>query len=96
MSHKRVAAAAVVWDAQGEARILSELLATDYGLDLQGMNLESAVGISEDGSTIVGYTWVGATIHGWVVTIPEPSSLLLLLCGCASLCRFNRASRERT
>ena len=55
------------------------ILETDFQLDLTGWALKSATGISADGLTIVGTgTNPVGFDEGWIATIPEPSTLLLL------------------
>jgi probable HAF family extracellular repeat protein len=48
-------ATAFIWDAGHGIRSLQTVLATDCGLDLTGWNLQSASGITPDGSAIVGW-----------------------------------------
>ncbi|MBI4578164.1 MAG: PEP-CTERM sorting domain-containing protein [Planctomycetes bacterium] len=53
-----------------------------------GWRLDEATGISDDGCTIVGYgSGPLGLSEGWVVTIPEPATLLLLAIGIASRSR---------
>src|SRR5262249_39710814 len=80
---------AFIWDQAHGTRLLSSVLATDYGLDLTGWTLTSAGGLSDDGQTIVGYgTDPAGKTEAWVArlnAVPEPASALLSLCGAASL-----------
>jgi probable HAF family extracellular repeat protein len=46
---------AFIWDADHGMRILQSVLTTDYNLDLTGWHLQSAFGITPDGSIIVGW-----------------------------------------
>jgi probable HAF family extracellular repeat protein len=73
---------AFIWDGQHGMRPLEVVLSNDYGLDLEGWDLESARAISADGLTIVGY---GVNPDGldeaWIATIPEPGTGLLILSG---------------
>jgi probable HAF family extracellular repeat protein len=66
---------AFLWDADHGMRVLQDVLANDYGLDLTGWSLEGASGISDDGLTIVGG---GVSPSGkreaWIATIPEPTT----------------------
>ena len=60
----------------------------DLGLDLAGLRLISATGISADGRTLVG---IGTRSLGfgpteaWVAVIPEPATALLVLAGLLGL-----------
>jgi probable HAF family extracellular repeat protein len=77
--------AAFIWDAQHGMRNLQSVLATDYGLDLTGWKLTSAVDISDDGLVIAGngINPLGQE-EGWVVrleAIPEPATLALFVLG---------------
>jgi probable HAF family extracellular repeat protein len=79
-----------IWDETHGMRDLNVVLETDYGLDLTGWTLVEVLDISEDGNTFVGYGTnpLGIT-EGWVATIPEPSTLILLIVGglCGALRR---------
>ena len=71
---------AFIWDASHGLRNLKSVLISDYHLDVSGWMLRDAEGISADGLTITGY---GETPAGegraWIVTLPEPSTALLLI-----------------
>ncbi len=74
---------AFIWDADNGMRSLSDVLENDYGLDVvSGWLLGEAVGISADGLTIIG-NGINPNGHfeGWVATIPEPGTFLLLALG---------------
>lgn len=82
--------AAFVWDEiHGMRRIRDVLVALGLGAQIQGWRLNAAVGISADGTTIVGTGYnPNNQDEGWVVTIPEPSTLvLILLIPCTFRCR---------
>ena len=67
------------------------MLENDYSLNLTGWDLETAMAISYDGLTFVGY---GVNPYGceeaWVATVPEPATLLLLVLGGLALRRKRR------
>ena len=69
---------AFVWDEENGMRDLQQVL-SDYGIDLTGWDLWEAKGVSDDGLTIVGYGANPSGLReGWIATIPEPSTALLL------------------
>jgi probable HAF family extracellular repeat protein len=74
--------AAFLWKEPLGMVNLQEYLRDTYGCDLSGWTLTEATGISADGLTITGN---GINPDGqyeaWLVTIPEPASLLLLSFG---------------
>lgn len=68
-----------IWDEQHGMRNLQDVLVDDYGLDLTGWSLASALGISDDGTAIVGYgDGPDGRREAWVARVPEPSTLLLM------------------
>ncbi len=70
---------AFIWDQANGMRNLKDVLEKGYGLDLTGWTLENATAMSADGLTIVGYGInPDGLAEGWITTIPEPASLLLL------------------
>jgi probable HAF family extracellular repeat protein len=70
---------AFLWTESGGMRNLKDLLEADLHLDLTGWVLTSATDISDDGLTIVGYgVHNGSPEEGWVATIPEPGTVVLL------------------
>jgi len=73
---------AVIWTAEAGMKRLKDVLVTDYGLDLTGWTLFDATGISADGWTIVG-NGIDPEGHsqGWIATLPEPTTLVLLAVG---------------
>ncbi|MFH1613934.1 MAG: PEP-CTERM sorting domain-containing protein [Planctomycetota bacterium] len=72
-------AEAFIWDKDNGMQNLKYVLENNYGLDLTGWNLRYVQGISPDGLKIVG---TGINPDGfkeaYLVTIPEPATLLLL------------------
>lgn len=68
---------ACLWDGTGAHRVRDMLL--EFGLPVQGWQLQGATGISVDGRVIVG-TGVNpqGITEGWYAVIPEPSSAMLL------------------
>jgi len=82
---------AFIWDQENGMQNLQDLLVNTYGLDLTGWQLTSARGVSTDGLTFVGS---GINPNGnqeaWITTIPEPTSLSLLVLGGIALARRKR------
>jgi uncharacterized membrane protein len=68
---------AFIWDSAHGMRNLRQVLLTDFNVNPGAWTLQSAIGISTDGNTILGY---GVDPSGrtapWIVTIPEPSAAL--------------------
>ena len=79
---------AFIWDAAHGMRSLRDVLINDYHLDLMGWELNNATAISADGHTIVGVgfnPYLSGYTMGYVVTLPEPGSLVLLIIGAAMI-----------
>lgn len=74
---------AFIWDIVNGMRSIQDILVSDFGLDLTGWHLSDAIGISADGTTIVGngINSMGNS-EAWIATIPEPATFLLLALGC--------------
>jgi uncharacterized membrane protein len=85
---------AFIWTAATGMRNLDDVLQNDYGLDLTGWTLDDVTGISADGRVIVGngYDPQGQP-EGWVVIVPEPGVMALLVMGGLLAFRGRRASR---
>lgn len=86
---------AFYWTQASGMRLLSDVLHDDYGLDMTGWFLDSALAMSADGRTIVGR---GDGPHGsgiWTVNlvVPEPSSVTLI--GLGSLFLITRMRLRR-
>jgi len=63
-------------------RSVADVLTHDFGLNLSGWTLEGATGISADGDTIVGDgTNPMGNPEGWIATIPEAGTGLLVMVG---------------
>jgi len=79
-----------VWDTSGQPKKVWDLLAA-AGVDLSAdwQNLTRVTSMSDDGMTLAGTgTWIDGTARGWIATIPEPASLLMLaVCGLTLLRR---------
>lgn len=87
---------AFIWDEEKGIRNLQTWLENDYGLNLSGWILLSAVDISDDGLTIVGYGINPDGIQeGWIATIPEPSTFLLFGVSSLILRKSGKISRAR-
>ena len=81
---------AAVWDEAHGLRLLQDVLTRDYGLDLTGWTLQNALGVSADGSTIVGGGLSPAGRgEGFVAILPEPAA------GAASTVLFSMIALRR-
>jgi probable HAF family extracellular repeat protein len=83
---------AFIWDAVNGMRSLQDVLVNDYGLDLTGWLLGSAVGISADGTSIVGYGTHNGQTEAWLAVLPEPGTGVLVGTGLLGL--VGRRSRR--
>jgi uncharacterized membrane protein len=75
---------AFIWTETEGMQNLKDVLVDDFGLDLTGWQLIDAVGVSDDGLSIVGYgfnpqgsgeAWI-ARLDSVSTPVPEPSSVL--------------------
>lgn len=72
---------AFIWDAENGIQSLQVFL-TALGIDLNGLQLASATGISADGKTISGFARApGVLASSFIVTIPEPSTGFMIALG---------------
>jgi probable HAF family extracellular repeat protein len=79
---------AFLWDETEGFLFLDELLESEFGIDLSDWSISQANAISADGMTIAGTGGHNVDPHGWqweteawVLTLPEPSTLLLVAAG---------------
>jgi len=88
---------AFIWDESNGLRPLKAVLENDFGLDLSGWDLIAATGISDEGSTIVGYgTNPDGFTEGWVANttvIPIPPALWLFGSGLLGLIGISRRKK---
>jgi probable HAF family extracellular repeat protein len=74
--------AAFIWDSTRGMRDLRQVLINDFHVNPGAWTLQSAISISADGTTILGYgVDPSGRIAPWIVTIPEPSAGLLPMAG---------------
>lgn len=81
---------AFIWDEANGMRSLRDVLIAEFGLgsQLQGWQLFVAKGISADGMTVTGQGRnPSGQDEGWIVTIPEPSAMVVVVLGIACLTR---------
>jgi probable HAF family extracellular repeat protein len=86
---------AFVWDNINGMRLLEDMLTDDYGVDLDGWKLYAATAISDDGLTIAGIganESLGTFTRGFVVTLPEPCTLFLVVIGVLAISKRRRRS----
>lgn len=90
---------AFIWDADNGMQSLRSVLSNTYGLNLPGWTLHEATGISEDGSTIIGWGInPDGNTEAWVANIsavPIPPALYLFgsgLLGLIGLAKRKRAT----
>ncbi|MCH7644952.1 MAG: hypothetical protein IH974_08955 [Myxococcales bacterium] len=62
---------AFLWTPDGGMRSLEVVLEVDEGLDLAGLDLRDATGISDDGKVIVGWGRRGSTVVTWIADLNE-------------------------
>jgi hypothetical protein len=82
----------VVWDEAHGIRSLRTML----GFDMSDWAWIDSAGLSDDGTTIVGYGYhpdIDAN-EAWIAVLPEPSTMTLLLLGGLMLARTRRRPTE--
>ncbi len=86
---------AAIWTPARGMEVLGDYLARHGVVVPPGINLISATAVSSDGLTIAGYTGPSGQggIHGWVATVPGPSTGLVLGLACLSLRRQRRVRK---
>jgi uncharacterized membrane protein len=85
---------AFIWDETNGMRELDQVL-INLGVDLTGWSLYEALGISADGTRIVGYgNHTGFGQEAWIAIIPEPGTALLLGMGLVALGWRGRAKHS--
>ncbi len=87
---------AFIWNATSGMRNLRDVLTGEYGLNLTGWQLTEAMGVSADGSTIVG-TGINPSgdTEAWIAHVPEPAALTLLLIGVSLMMKRRGLVRAR-
>jgi len=78
-------ATAFYWSPQTGMVEVQDLLTSLGVANLDGWHLQDATGISADGRTIVGTGILNGLPQAWVATIPEPSTLMLVIIAAASV-----------
>lgn len=83
---------AFCWSESTGARLLSDVLHDDYGLDMSGWYLNQALAISPNGRFIVGRGTTSSGPGVWMADfeVPEPPSPMLA--GLTSVCLLAPAS----
>lgn len=70
---------AFIWDEAHGMRAIQSVLTNLHGLDLTGWALWSAMAVSDDGLTVVGFGLnPSGSVEAWIAVIPEPSTALLI------------------
>ena len=88
---------AFIWDPEHGMRNLAQIFEDDYGFDLSEWSLvHTALGISDDGNTIVGAGFRNGISEGWIAHVPEPTTFALLLVGGLFISRTSRRRLART
>ena len=73
--HSESGKEAFISDEANGMRSLQGVLVDELGLDLDGWRLESAPGVSDDGTVIVGTGVHDGVTEGFIVVIPEPHAI---------------------
>lgn len=90
-----IAKQAMIWTADHGMRPLKRVLTDEYGLNLKGWSLETAMGISAEGTVISGWgTDPDGNSQGWVALIPEPGTSFGLLLGTILMRRHRSTSTK--
>lgn len=80
-----------VWTDEAGMRTLNDVLVDDFGVDLGGWDLANVRSVTPDGLTFAG---VGFNPDGlaesFIVTVPEPATVVLLITGFVALSRRRR------
>lgn len=87
---------AFIWDSVNGMRSLQSVLTEDFGLDLTGWTLNEALGVSNNGLTIVGRGInPNGFLEAWIATVPEPCAFAFLASGGLVLTRRRRNGLRR-
>jgi hypothetical protein len=77
MTAQRRATELAIWDATNGAQNITDIL-TNLGVDFTGWQFNTVTGLSADGRILTGSGKLNGVAQGWVVVIPEPSTLTIL------------------
>lgn len=83
-----------LWNADDGLQDLNSFIPSEYGIDLSNWNLTSVRHISRDGKTLAGFGEGPQGFSTWVLNVPEPSTMLLLLVG-TGMCFVQRLFAKR-
>jgi uncharacterized membrane protein len=87
---------AMRWTSGGGMESLHDILIAGGATGVTGWTLATAVAVSADGRTIVGYggNALGKT-EAWIATVPEPSTFVLGAMGIVGVIVVHRRRRSR-